>query len=660
MGSLRTLFLSVYASNSVIRTLFLPLCYTTLFSPFILALAWYFGFGQTLQNSIPEDFSWFDLLPAFAISAVFVLLPTRLLSSPGTVTKSQDGKRRVQSLPYWIPGVRHLSSIAFGGEEWLASIRDSATASIVAYKAAGTKHNVLLSEPLLDQLYNHWNNLDQTDSNQPAILRNAFSLPKVMESHYLELQNEINQVVKTELYDEAARDNLIKASLRILTESLPDLVTFNSSIVDQMQWERVSNVELTDGTSEAECDLFTLLNEFCCNAILPPIVGAQFTESYQLLATDLASCNERFWALALGLPRLAPIQGLPGAALARKRLLRNFAKQFEDLSNPPVRRVPDDDESVSGEEDTDADVVTPLMKLNELFTKHELPAELRASIGLHVVHDIYSEVMPIVFWTVIHIYSSSKAESAKAPQDSPLERIKAESKTWAQAIQPPSIHPSFPAPPEIRYGSVKEVLTPNSLSYLRSCINEARRLYNCSISTYKVQKSLHLKDDTEQWELEAGSYVDVGLSRSLINSSPTHHISPRTFKPDRFVDIPASSSIVSATDISQSYKTNLIISIASGITQLWEISPAPKKSFFDHIQEAGNEASFGAEAPTAEQKAAREEASREKEDAKRKDAKWVLPKAVDGAGIKVPKGDIRVRIRRREGLPASKVVRRIG
>ena len=126
------------------------------------------------------------------------------------------------------------------------------------------------------------------------------------------------------------------------------------------------------------------------------------------------------------------------------------------------------------------------------------------------------------------------------------------------------------------------------------------------------------------------------------------------------MDTPASSSIVSATDISQFYKTNLIISIVSGITQLWEISPAPKKSFFDHIQEAGNEASFGAEAPTAEQKAAKEEASREKEDAKRKDAKWVLPKAVDGAGIKVPKGDIRVRIRRREGLPASKVVRRIG
>ncbi|KAG9195967.1 hypothetical protein G6011_01088 [Alternaria panax] len=664
MGSLRTLFVSVYASDGIIRTFFLPLCYLVLFSPFLLALAWYLSFGGIVQNVIPEDFSWFDLLPTFAISAVFVLLPTRLLSNSGKVVKSQDGKRRVQSLPYWIPGVRHLWSIAFGGEKWLSGVRDSATASIVAYKAAGTKHNILLSDSLLGQIYKNMHSLELPDSCQPAVLRNAFNLPKVMESHYLEVRNEIDQVVETELYEGTAKEELTKASLRLLTESLPDLVTFNSSIVDQMQWERVSNVELTDGTTEAECDLFTLLNEFCCNAMLPPIIGAQFTESYQLLATDLASCNERFWALALGLPRLAPVQGLPGAALARKRLLKNFANLFMELTHPPVRKVPDDDESVSGEEDTDADVVTPFMKLNELFTKHELPAELRASIGLHLVHGIYSEVIPLIFWTILHIYSSSTAQDVKAQGGSPLEKIKAESKAWAQGIQPPSIHPAFPAPPEIRFGSVKEALTSTSLPYLRSCINEARRLYTCSINTYRVQKPLHLQEDgpggKEQWEIEADTYVDLGLSRSLINSSSASHTSPEIFKHERFLNTLAPPSVVSPTDTSQSYKTDLVISVVSGITQLWEITPAPKKSFFDHIQEASNEATFGAEAPTAEQKAAKEEASREKEDAKRNEAKWVLPKATEGAGIKVPKGDIRVRIRRREGLPASKVVRRIG
>lgn len=123
MGSLRTLFLAVHASNRIIRALFLPACYLTLFSPFALVLAWYFGLLKSAENLIPEDFSWFDLLPQFALSAVVILLPTRFFSASSLVTKSKDGKRRVQSLPYWIPGFRNFANIALSGEEWLRSVR---------------------------------------------------------------------------------------------------------------------------------------------------------------------------------------------------------------------------------------------------------------------------------------------------------------------------------------------------------------------------------------------------------------------------------------------------------------------------------------------------------------------------------------------------------
>jgi hypothetical protein len=124
MASLKTLFLGVYASNGVIRATFLPLCYILLLSPFLAVVAYYYGVEQTLRNLVPEDFSWFDILPLVALSAVSVLLPTRLLSAAGDAGKSKDGgKRRVQPLPYWIPFFRHFGSIVFGGEEWLKSVR---------------------------------------------------------------------------------------------------------------------------------------------------------------------------------------------------------------------------------------------------------------------------------------------------------------------------------------------------------------------------------------------------------------------------------------------------------------------------------------------------------------------------------------------------------
>lgn len=518
-----------------------------------------------------------------------------------------------------------------------------------------------MGDSLLTQIIQNWGYLEVPKTIKGTVLRNAFSLPSQAETQYFEHEDEVTKIVSAEIYEQM--QSLTAATLRILTETLPDFVTFNSSIVDQMQWERVADVELTDGTSEAECNMFALINEFCCNAILPPMIGAQFTESNQLLATDLATFNQRYWALALGLPRLSPIQGLPGAALAQKRLNHNLTKMFRELTNPPVRRVPDDDESMSGEE-TDADVPTPITKLNDLFTKHDLPMAARAAITLQLIHEIVGEVVPLVFWTLIHVYSSSSGPGSDSLGTTPIEKIRQQTGGWAQAIQPPSIHPSFPAPPEIKYDSTFGATNPATLPYLLSCINESRRLYNTSALTYQIKKTIKISEasvrpnEQDIWELDAGSYIDIGLSQSLINSSPTIFPDPASFKPDRFAHKPSgTSSIVSLTDKTTSYKTALVVSIVTGIIQLWEIAPAPKKSFFDHMQEAREEAQIGAAALSGEEKAARSSQVREKREKEGKSGKWVVPKAVEGSSVKVPKRDIRVRIRRREGLPSRKVAR---
>ncbi len=123
MASLKLLFLAVYASNNIIKTLFLPLWYIALLSPFLVAVAYYYGLGQVLLRSVDEEFSWFDVVPQIAISAVFLLLPTRLLSGRGKGKSEDGGTRRVQSLPYWIPGVRHLGSVVSGGKGWLRGVR---------------------------------------------------------------------------------------------------------------------------------------------------------------------------------------------------------------------------------------------------------------------------------------------------------------------------------------------------------------------------------------------------------------------------------------------------------------------------------------------------------------------------------------------------------
>lgn len=78
------------------------------------------------------------------------------------------------------------------------------------------------------------------------------------------------------------------------------------------------------------------------------------------------------------------------------------------------------------------------------------------------------------------------------------------------------------------------------------------------------------------------------------------------------------------------------------------------------MQDARDEAGIGAAALSGEEKSARDSTAVGREGREKKKGTWVLPKAVDGSGVKVPQGDVRVRIRRVEGLPNGSVIGRVG
>ncbi|KAF2715281.1 hypothetical protein K504DRAFT_469535 [Pleomassaria siparia CBS 279.74] len=650
MGFLKSLFGGVYSSNRVITLVFLPLCYALLISPFVLVFTRLYNIS--IFGFIPERYTTADIVPTFFVLLVTTSLATRSL----TGFAKNDRKGKVQLYPYWLPFVRHWGNLVFGGEGWLKGVQDSTFESIIAYDSAGSKHNVIVSGPLLDQLTDHTDALEEAELGKWITLRNAFGLSPYAKDKYLELRPEISKTIEAELFKGKQVSHIISRALNILSQSLPDLITFNSSIVDQMQWERVSVFELTDGTDEVEADLFALINEFFCNAILPPITGDGLPETYQLLISDLASFNQSFYALAMGFPRLFPVPGLPGASLARRRLSQHLITFFNDLSDPPVKRVVQDDESMSGEEDTDAEIPTPLTALNELFEQHEVPLEARAAITIEVLHRVVSQTIPLAFWTILHIYSSSSKSNLDDTEISPVVRIRGETKDWAAAYQPPSIHPRFPSPPAIDFLSPTQALSDISFPYLRSCITEAKRLYSSSFTALKVTKPITLKETVfsppgaeEKWELDVGSYIDVGLSRTLINSSSADYLLPKDFKPDRFLDTPPVTK--PSSDVADDLTTALVLSLVAGVVQLWEIAPAPKKGIVDLWHEV-HENMPGAE-ETKEEKDKKEEEKKKT----RKVGTWATPKGIDGAYFKVPKGELRVRIRRREGLAGPKTVK---
>ncbi|CAI6333339.1 unnamed protein product [Periconia digitata] len=636
------LFVGVYASNRGIRVMFLPVLYLLLSVPLLSVIIYYFpaSLPQFVQARNPSDI----LLQVF-VSLIAFTLPTRILSGRSWSNSRNEGKRRVQQIPYWTPGLRNWLNIVFGGEGWLKGVSANVFLPLFTYNAAGTKHNVVLSPAMLDQLLEKKEGLEEADISKWAALQNAFGMPKSLKERGLVLKSEVSEVTQKQVFKGKEMEKLLASTLNHLSESLPDLITFNSSLVDQMSWERVANIEMTEGIEEVECELFTLLNEFFCNVFIPPIAGVQFPESYQLLASDLATFNQFYYALATGIPRLFPMAGLPGAVLARNRLLQNFDRLFYDLANPPKKRVPEDDESMSGEE-MDADTPTPFTILSEHFTKFDVDYSARAALALEILHGVFSELVPVACWTILHVHKDSV--HAKAGQETLIERIRKETKVWAEAVQPPSIHPSFPTPPEISFSGTAKALNAATFPQIRSCINESRRLYKTSIFTLEATKPVIVTEtsnirpgDQEQYELETGSHIDVGLSQTLINNSNATFLSPAEYQPDRFVDKSPPSSVTAVSKSNEPYTTALLVAFVAGILQLWEIAPAPKRTISDHWNEAATAASG-------------EKVKLNTDEAKK--GVWIVPKAQDGANYKIPKGEVKVRIRRREGLAGAKMV----
>lgn len=123
MGLLKGLFIAVYGSDGVIRTLFLPLCYFLLSTPFILAISHYLELDSKLLAALPlKDKNLTDLALQVFVGLIVFALPTRLISGKSWSSKD-GGKRRVQQMPYWIPIVRNWWSIVLGGERWLKKAR---------------------------------------------------------------------------------------------------------------------------------------------------------------------------------------------------------------------------------------------------------------------------------------------------------------------------------------------------------------------------------------------------------------------------------------------------------------------------------------------------------------------------------------------------------
>ncbi|KAK3053931.1 hypothetical protein LTR09_005211 [Extremus antarcticus] len=511
------------------------------------------------------------------LSLIVVILTTRLItsitSSSTRKTSPRNGPQAVPGVPYSLPYLGHLPSMAWDSTNFIRSMTFQHTGGIFALHLFGKKHNIVSSSRLTAAL------LSQSSSNvsyEPIhrkLLINVFGMPPSASARKIwePALPDISACYKNLLTDPSLPE-MINQTVKTLRQNIGTLVSGAESPVDQQLWERSSNISTTkdpQGEEVVEASLFPLIRDFVARTTTATLMGSTFTENFEGLWDDLWMLDHSYWLLALGLPRWIPVPGLMKAHITRKRLLE-MMEQFHEALEREAKG-----EDVGQEWSGLEDVSTLVKERVKVYRKYGMNSRQRAACELGMVWQANANTGSLVFWILNHIYADRDL----------LTKVREEIKPFVLAVQPKQEF-AFPEPSRVEKMDVERLCRQCPL--LESCYVESLRLDSASWSLREVKQDFVLKSEEKEargWQLRKGEYVHA--AHDLHSTDAKCFGDPMVWKADRHIrnkygekqdttdmgslrPYGGGESICPGRDLA--YKE--VISFAAAAIALWNIEPA--------------------------------------------------------------------------------------
>ena len=462
-----------------------------------------------------------NYLPYTVVAICVTLVITRLLSSvkSGSNFIGPDGARTVPAVPYWIPFLGHLPSMGLDADTFVKSQRQRYKDGAFALNFGGTTHNIVYTPGLATALLNQKSSYADFEHVGSQMMWNVFGFPVKEKEKWFNGLKDLQAGYKY-LLTEPHLGRMVAQTTQRMKGRVVDLVTFATSPVDQMLWERTSMVKVkvdAKGEQVVETSLLPLIRDFCAHVANPTIMGSNFLTNFPDVFDELWTFDRGFLYLGAGLPRWFPILKLTRAHIARKKLLEAVYAFHNALEKETLGKDP-------GADWNDLDDVSPLVRARtEAYRKHNFSISARAACEVALIWAANANSNSLVFWMVNRIYSDPSL----------LTRIREEITPFVAAVQPKQEFP-VPEPPRLEPFDVEGLC--NSCPLLKSCYVESLRLDTASWSLKLVQQDFVLQSrekDAQGWMLKKGQYAHA--AHDLHNTDPNYFEDPMTWKADRHV-----------------------------------------------------------------------------------------------------------------------------
>lgn len=459
---------------------------------------------------------------AAVVTLIVLFLTTKALSGSATTLEASGQHKIPSSASYWFPFIGHAFSMAFGKDGFLASMRDRFPDGIFSLKMAGKMHHFVYKPSLAVALLNLQRPPAEEQMLANRLLGPTFGVNKKDLAIYNEIFSEALAQYK-HLTSEPGLSEVTNANLLQVKQHIINLVTFSPNPMDQAEWEKVADADVIEGNGKegpfTEVSLMDLMTHFVAATAMPAIYGTDFVENFPEIWKWMWIYNESFVLLATGVPGWLPWPRLQRGKLARRRILADLYEFNEAME----KHLSGED---AGPKWQNLDNVSTLVKSRiELFRKHGVSLEGRASFDLALLWASVGNSNPLIPWLLFELYRDPVL----------LEQVREEVAPYVKAVQPKNEFGSAVwVPPVLEDVDVEGLIT--KCPILKSSYVETMRVYSGGWAMKMMYSDTVLEGKGkggDSYFLKKGTYAHI--PQELHQFDPHYFSNPSEWQAERHI-----------------------------------------------------------------------------------------------------------------------------
>ncbi|PHH89960.1 hypothetical protein CDD83_4850 [Cordyceps sp. RAO-2017] len=451
------------------------------------------------------------------LATIVVILATAKLVLPGSSTPGDDGCRSCPpKVPFWVPFFGHAPQMFANSDGFLARLRDRYPQGVFSLRLCGKLHHFVHGPSMATTLLNRPKTAAESVSNN--LLVSNFGFTKKDQAHHATMAAESKANFQF-LLSEPGLGDLVQETVAHVKLNIADLVTFNSSPADQMDWEWEAGAEVVSGPrgdSFVQADLMELTRNFIAKTANCALYGTDFVQNFADIWRLMWAFDDAFFLLATRIPGWVPWPRLQRAKAAQRRIL-SYTREFSEAMDKHIQGQD------PGAKWQDLDNVSALVKArHQTFRKHGLSMEARASCDLALCWAMNANANQLVPWMLFELYRDPVL----------LEQVREEIAPYVQVRQPENdFGMAVWLPPVLEKIDLEGLISRCPL--LKAAYIETLRVYTGTWTMRRLNEDVVLGDrgKAEPYLLRKGTYAHV--SQEMHQFDPEYFPNPREWHHER-------------------------------------------------------------------------------------------------------------------------------